>query len=491
METMAADGTARPSGGTLSAFDPPSGPGIRVDTFGYAGYTTSPRFDSLLAKVIVHSPSPRFADVLTRAGRALREFGIDGVATNLAFLEALLAHPDVSAGRVSTTLPRGAPGRAGGGGRRCGAATLFGTGHQRRAGLAGGVRLGPGPGRAPGWTPATPSPSWPTARATPRPLPAAAPPAGPRGGPSPPVQAGPEGTVMVAAPMQGTIVSIDVGAGRPGPRRPAGGRHGGHEDGARHHGRTERHRPAHRRGAGRHRVRGPPAGLRRRGRRRGRRRRRRGGGRPRPHPARPGRGARTPRASASTRPAPTPSPGAARPASAPPGRTSRTCATRAPSSSTGRWSSPPSAARRTVEDLIEKTPADGLLAGIGRVNGDLFPDDRAQTVRHVLRLHRPGRHPGHAQPPQEGPHVRAGRALAAAGRVLRRGRRRAARRHRRRGGAGLDCLAFDLFGKLSRARAAGGHQLGPLLRRQRRPARLLRRGHRHRATRTSAWAARP
>ena len=59
METMRADGMAMPGGGTLTAFEPPSGPGVRTDTFGYAGYRTSPRFDSLLAKVIVHSPSPR------------------------------------------------------------------------------------------------------------------------------------------------------------------------------------------------------------------------------------------------------------------------------------------------------------------------------------------------------------------------------------------------------------------------------------------------
>src|SRR6202040_1263229 len=45
MESMGADGLAKPSGGTLAAFEMPSGPGLRVDTFGYAGYTTSPRFD--------------------------------------------------------------------------------------------------------------------------------------------------------------------------------------------------------------------------------------------------------------------------------------------------------------------------------------------------------------------------------------------------------------------------------------------------------------
>src|SRR5262245_18356016 len=66
LETMTADGSARPGGGTLSAFEPPSGRGVRVDGYGYAGYRTNPSFDSLLAKVIVHSDSADFADVLMR-----------------------------------------------------------------------------------------------------------------------------------------------------------------------------------------------------------------------------------------------------------------------------------------------------------------------------------------------------------------------------------------------------------------------------------------
>ena len=49
MESMAADGSARPSGGTINAFEAPSGPGLRIDSFAYSGYTTSPNFDSLLA----------------------------------------------------------------------------------------------------------------------------------------------------------------------------------------------------------------------------------------------------------------------------------------------------------------------------------------------------------------------------------------------------------------------------------------------------------
>ena len=45
METLKEDGSVRPGGGTLSVFEPPTGPGIRVDTFGYAGYQTNPRFE--------------------------------------------------------------------------------------------------------------------------------------------------------------------------------------------------------------------------------------------------------------------------------------------------------------------------------------------------------------------------------------------------------------------------------------------------------------
>src|SRR5881296_2986424 len=55
METLLADGTLRPSAGALRVFEVPTGPGIRVDTHGYAGYQPSPSFDSLLAKVVARS----------------------------------------------------------------------------------------------------------------------------------------------------------------------------------------------------------------------------------------------------------------------------------------------------------------------------------------------------------------------------------------------------------------------------------------------------
>jgi acetyl/propionyl-CoA carboxylase alpha subunit/acetyl-CoA carboxylase carboxyltransferase component len=102
MEVMDETGATKPTGGTLSLFDLPSGPGVRVDTFGYSGYRTSTAFDSLLAKVIVHSPGGNWTDVVHKATRTLREFRIGGVATNIPFLTAILAHPDFVDNRLST-----------------------------------------------------------------------------------------------------------------------------------------------------------------------------------------------------------------------------------------------------------------------------------------------------------------------------------------------------------------------------------------------------
>ena len=96
METMTPDGSAKPGGGAFTAFEPPSGRGVRVDTYGYAGYRTNPNFDSLLAKLIVHSPSTAFADVLARSERA-RLVQARRAPSNIGFLRALLAHSDVPA----------------------------------------------------------------------------------------------------------------------------------------------------------------------------------------------------------------------------------------------------------------------------------------------------------------------------------------------------------------------------------------------------------
>ncbi len=101
---MTPDGRARPAGGRFAAFEPPSGPGVRVDHAGYAGLTPSPRYDSLIAKTVVHVRSGGLDAVAAKAARALRGFRIEGAPTNISFLEALLTDPDVRAGRIDTTF---------------------------------------------------------------------------------------------------------------------------------------------------------------------------------------------------------------------------------------------------------------------------------------------------------------------------------------------------------------------------------------------------
>ncbi len=102
MESVRADGAILPAAGTLAAYEAPSGPGVRTDGFGYLGYETSLAFDPLLAKVVGHSPSDDFSDAVARTSRALSEFRIEGVDTNLDFLQAILGHPDFAAGNVHT-----------------------------------------------------------------------------------------------------------------------------------------------------------------------------------------------------------------------------------------------------------------------------------------------------------------------------------------------------------------------------------------------------
>ncbi len=102
MESIREDGSIHPSNGTLTAYEAPSGPGVRTDGFGYGGYQTSLLFDSLLTKVIGHSPSSSFADAIARTSRALSEFRIEGIDTNITFLQSILAHEDFASGNFHT-----------------------------------------------------------------------------------------------------------------------------------------------------------------------------------------------------------------------------------------------------------------------------------------------------------------------------------------------------------------------------------------------------
>jgi acetyl/propionyl-CoA carboxylase alpha subunit/acetyl-CoA carboxylase carboxyltransferase component len=101
-ESMAPDGTVKPGGGTLTAFEPPSGRGIRVDYNAYVGYRTSPAYDPLLAKLIVHTGTGRLEDLLLKGYRALCEMHVAGAPTNIPFLQALLQDEAVKAGSFDT-----------------------------------------------------------------------------------------------------------------------------------------------------------------------------------------------------------------------------------------------------------------------------------------------------------------------------------------------------------------------------------------------------
>ncbi len=165
LERMQEDGSALPAGGTLRAFEPASGPGVRVDSYGYGGYTTHPGFDSLLAKLVVSVPSGTYPELLVRAYRALCEFRIEGVDTNIAFLQNLIRQPDVVANRIHTGFVE-----------QHVAALLEPSGGAHRKLHA---ETKPGPSRA-------------HADAVP---------------------AAPPGTLPLAAPMQGSVVAIEVGVG--------------------------------------------------------------------------------------------------------------------------------------------------------------------------------------------------------------------------------------------------------------------------------------
>ncbi|GEB12522.1 pyruvate carboxylase [Pimelobacter simplex] len=93
----------RPDTGTITAYRSPGGAGVRVDAGTvHAGAEVSPHFDSLLAKLTCRGRT--FDDAVRRARRAVAEFRIRGVATNIPFVAALLDEPEFLAGRVTTSF---------------------------------------------------------------------------------------------------------------------------------------------------------------------------------------------------------------------------------------------------------------------------------------------------------------------------------------------------------------------------------------------------
>jgi acetyl-CoA carboxylase biotin carboxylase subunit len=89
-----------PCPGTITKLILPGGPGVRVDTGVYEGYTIPPTYDSLVAKLMVWGPTREIA--LARSVRALEEFVIEGIKTTVPFHLSCIGHPEFKAGNVYT-----------------------------------------------------------------------------------------------------------------------------------------------------------------------------------------------------------------------------------------------------------------------------------------------------------------------------------------------------------------------------------------------------
>ncbi len=91
--------------GKITAYKEPSGPGIRVDACGYAGWTPPPRFDPLFGKVIGTSNSTNtLSSALDRTLAAINDYHIEGLPNNLEQLRSILGNPSLREGDARTTL---------------------------------------------------------------------------------------------------------------------------------------------------------------------------------------------------------------------------------------------------------------------------------------------------------------------------------------------------------------------------------------------------
>lgn len=92
----------RPSAGTITGYQPAGGPGVRVDSFIYAGYTISPHYDSLVGKLIVWAPDREQA--INRMQRALQEHSVEGIKTTIPFHLKVLNNGFFRKGEIYTNF---------------------------------------------------------------------------------------------------------------------------------------------------------------------------------------------------------------------------------------------------------------------------------------------------------------------------------------------------------------------------------------------------
>jgi acetyl-CoA/propionyl-CoA carboxylase, biotin carboxylase, biotin carboxyl carrier protein len=95
----------RPAPGTITSYREPAGPGVRVDSAAYSGWTIPPQYDSLISKLVVWAPTRDRA--IARLRRAIDEYVVEGVPTTLPLLRALCDQRSVIEGSYGTaTLER-------------------------------------------------------------------------------------------------------------------------------------------------------------------------------------------------------------------------------------------------------------------------------------------------------------------------------------------------------------------------------------------------
>jgi len=91
-----------PCPGKITAFIPPGGPGVRVDTCAYSGWVVPAHYDSLIAKLITHGRDRQ--EAVARMRRALNEFIIEGIKTTIPFYVKILNEPDFLNGNFNTNF---------------------------------------------------------------------------------------------------------------------------------------------------------------------------------------------------------------------------------------------------------------------------------------------------------------------------------------------------------------------------------------------------
>jgi acetyl-CoA carboxylase biotin carboxylase subunit len=91
-----------PCPGKITAYHPPGGLGVRVDSFVYDQYSVVPHYDSLIGKLIVHADTRE--DAIKRMARALDEYMVEGIKTTIFFHKRIMAHKDFIEGNIDTSF---------------------------------------------------------------------------------------------------------------------------------------------------------------------------------------------------------------------------------------------------------------------------------------------------------------------------------------------------------------------------------------------------